>query len=63
MSSRLKTTALQGLVEVLLSGFEIPLNLPLQRETFKVTPWKKGDMGIFEQPGLVNQFTNVKLMP
>jgi len=45
--------AYQGLLKVVLSRDKIPLNLPLQRETFKSPLWKRGEGGIFRQTGPV----------
>ena len=40
----------QSLVKVVLSRLKIPLNLPLQRETFYFPPFfKRGEGGIFGQ--------------
>ena len=42
-----------GVVKVVLSKLKIPLNLPLQRETFKSPLWKRGEGGIFGKTALV----------
>ena len=42
-----------GLAKVVISRIEIPLNLPLQRETFKFPLWKMGQGGFLGHTGLV----------
>src|SRR3984893_18787775 len=50
-----------GLVKVMLSRSKIPLNLPLQRETFLFPLWKRGQGGFLDKQESRNQLTSLKL--